>query len=113
MVRLQWSDTSTDDSSKWTHTWIGEHDDMADISPTRMADRIRVPVLLAAGGQDWTATVDQTRYMENALKKAQVPVETLYYPNEGHGFYSIAHRSAYDVRLLGFLARSLGGATAK
>ena len=113
MVRLQWSDTSTDDSSKWTHTWIGEHGDMADISPTRMADRIKVPVLLAAGGEDWTATIDQTRYMENALKKAHVPVETLYYPNEGHGFYSIEHRSAYDVRLLGFLSRSLGGATAK
>ena len=112
MVRLQQSETSSRNSRDWAHDWIGEYGDMAEISPTRMADRIRVPVLLAAGGEDRTATFDQTRYMENALRKAHVPVETLYYPQEGHGFYSVGHRREYDARLLEFLSRSLGGAKA-
>ncbi len=50
--------------------------------------------------------------MEKALKAAGVPVETLYYPNEGHGFYVEAHRREYYTRLLAFLSRHLGGATA-
>ncbi|MNV77603.1 Prolyl oligopeptidase family protein [compost metagenome] len=50
--------------------------------------------------------------MEKALKRAGVPVETLYYPNEGHGFYTQAHRREYYARLLGFLGRHIGGATA-
>jgi dipeptidyl aminopeptidase/acylaminoacyl peptidase len=50
--------------------------------------------------------------MEAALKKAGVPVETLYVPTEGHGFYAQPHQRQYDTRLLAFLSRSLGGATA-
>jgi len=41
-----------------------------------------------------------------------VPVETLYYPSEGHGFYRVEHRREYYRRLLAFLSRHLGGATA-
>ena len=51
--------------------------------------------------------------MEKALKKAGVPVEALYYPNEGHGFYAIEHRREYYTRLLAFLAPHLGGAVAE
>jgi dipeptidyl aminopeptidase/acylaminoacyl peptidase len=40
-------------------------------------------------------------------------VETLYYPNEGHGFYTEPHRREYYTRLLAFLSRHLGGATAE
>jgi dipeptidyl aminopeptidase/acylaminoacyl peptidase len=113
MVRLQWWETSSRGSRSWAKDWIGPHADMAAISVNRMAGRIHVPVLLAAGGEDRTATFDQSRYMENALRSAHVPVETLYYPNEGHGFYSVSHRRAYDARLLEFLSRFLGGGKAK
>jgi dipeptidyl aminopeptidase/acylaminoacyl peptidase len=113
MVRLQRLETSSRRSRQWTHDWIGEHGDMAEISLTKMADHIHAPVLLAAGGEDQTATFKQTIFMENALEKAHVPVETLYYPHEGHGFYSPAHRREYDKRLLEFLSRYLGGAKAK
>lgn len=41
-----------------------------------------------------------------------MPVETLYYPTEGHGFYVEANRLEYYTRLLAFLARNLGGAPA-
>jgi dipeptidyl aminopeptidase/acylaminoacyl peptidase len=51
--------------------------------------------------------------MEKALKQAGVPVETLYYKTEGHGFYTEEHRREYYTRLLAFLSRHLGGKTAR
>ena len=52
---------------------------------------------------------DWRREMEQALRKAGGSVQTLYFPNEGHGFYVPANREAYYTQLLRFLADSLGG----
>ncbi|ALJ27581.1 peptidase S9 [Stenotrophomonas acidaminiphila] len=98
----------------WSRDWVGE--DMAALaaaSPNRLAERITVPVFLAAGGEDEIAPVEHTRMMETALKKAGVPVESLYYDTEGHGFYTEPHQREYYTRLLAFLSRHLGGGTAK
>lgn len=98
----------------WSRDWVG--DDMAAlaaVSPNRMAERIKVPVFLAAGGEDEVAPVEHTRMMEAALKKADVPVESLYYDTEGHGFYTEPHQREYYGKLLTFLSRHLGGDTAK
>ncbi len=108
-----------DDShyADWTRAfveqWIGPIDRLDALSPSRLAERIKAPVFLAAGGADRTAPIEHSRMMERALKAAKVPVETLYFDQEGHGFYSDAHRRAYYVHLLDFLARHLGGARAR
>lgn len=81
-------------------------------SPNKLAARIKVPVFLAAGGADVRAPQEHSEAMERALKAAGVPVETLYYPNEGHGFYRIEHNREYYTRLLAFLSRHLGGKVA-
>jgi len=94
------------------HDWVGEPDKLADVSPIGMASRIKVPVFLAAGGEDKVAPVEHTKKMEKALAAAGVPVETLYYDREGHGFYVEEHRREYYTRLLAFLGRHLGGAAA-
>ncbi len=83
--------------------------DLAAVSPNKIADRIKVPVFLAAGGEDKTADIEHTRRMEKALAVAGVPVETLYYPTEGHGFYTVEHNREYYARLLTFLSRHIGG----
>ncbi|UNK50657.1 S9 family peptidase [Lysobacter sp. S4-A87] len=92
--------------------WVGSREDVAAVSPNRMADRIKVPVFLAAGGEDERAPIEHSRMMEQALRKAGVPVETLYYDTEGHGFYLEEHEREFYTRLLAFLSRSLGGAVA-
>lgn len=92
--------------------WVGDRKALAAVSPVNLAGRIKVPVFLAAGGEDERAPILHTRRMEAALKKAGVPVDTLYYPTEGHGFYTDAHRREYYTRLLAFLSNSLGGQTA-
>ena len=89
--------------------WIGERETLGAVSPTRMADRIKAPVFLAAGGEDERAPIEHSRQMEKALKAAGVPVETLYYPTEGHGFYQDKNRREFYERLLAFLSRNIGG----
>lgn len=88
--------------------WLGPRDALAAVSPVNLADKVKVPVFLAAGGKDERAPIQHTRRMEAALKRAGVPVETLYYPTEGHGFYTEPHRREFYVRLLAFLQRNLG-----
>lgn len=99
--------------SNWTSEWIGGRGTLAEVSPVNMADHIKAPVFLAAGGEDERAPIEHTRRMEKALRQAGVPVETLYFDSEGHGFYTEAHRREYYTRLLAFLSTYLGGAKAK
>lgn len=92
--------------------WMGDPAKLASTSPTNLADRIKVPVFLAAGGQDERAPIEHTKKMAAALQKAGVPVQTLYYGTEAHGFYTLEHRREYYTKLLAFLAQSLGGQSA-
>lgn len=93
--------------------WIGDRAKLAALSPVNLADKIKVPVFLAAGGEDERAPIQHSRRMAAALGKAGVPVETLYFDTEGHGFYTEPHQREYYAKLLAFLSRSLGGAQAK
>lgn len=96
----------------WSKEWVGNDvQKLADASPTRLASRVTVPVLLAAGVEDEIAPVEHTRKMERALRAANVPVEAHYYPAEGHGFYIEANRRDYYTRLLAFLHQHIGGKT--
>lgn len=97
-------------SNTWTSEWMGKGESLAPVSPNRIADRIKVPVFLAAGGEDLTAPIAQSEKMESALKKVGVPVETLYYRTEGHGFYTVEHQREYYGKLLAFLDRHIGAA---
>ncbi|MNK12169.1 Prolyl tripeptidyl peptidase precursor [compost metagenome] len=92
--------------------WLGDPQKLAAVSPVNLAAQIKVPVFLAAGGEDERAPILHSRRMEEALKKAGVPVETLYYSSEGHGFYTDPHRREYYTKLLAFLSRHIGGQAA-
>jgi dipeptidyl aminopeptidase/acylaminoacyl peptidase len=89
--------------------WIGPKDDLVAVSPNRIANRIKVPVFLAAGGEDRRTPIKHTQMMEKALRAANVPVEAVYYPTEGHGFYRIENEREYYGKLLTFFQRHLGG----
>ncbi len=93
----------------YIQTWIGPKEDIARVSPARLADRIKVPVFLAAGGEDKRAPIEHTEMMEKALRKAGVPVEAVYYPTEGHGFYKIENERDFYTKLLSFFHKQLGG----
>ncbi|KRG68102.1 peptidase S9 [Pseudoxanthomonas dokdonensis] len=93
--------------------WIGDGKGLEQFSPTNLADRIKVPVFLAAGGSDSRAPIRHSHLMARRIKDAGGEVETLYYDTEGHGFYTLEHRKAYYTQLLDFLSRNIGGQKAK
>ncbi|WP_313343510.1 prolyl oligopeptidase family serine peptidase [Stenotrophomonas sp.] len=103
-----------DDRSGVTYLrdWLGPVEALGARSPVTLAAQVRVPVFLAAGGEDKRAPIEHTKRMEAALRRAGSPVESLYYKSEGHGFYTPQHQREYYAKLLAFLARSLGGQTA-
>jgi dipeptidyl aminopeptidase/acylaminoacyl peptidase len=88
--------------------WIGDTAQLGKVSPTNLASRIKVPVLLVAGGQDERAPIEHSEKMEKALRAAGVPVETLYIRTEGHGFYVEEHKKQFYNRLLDFIDRTIG-----
>lgn len=89
--------------------WIGSREDVARVSPNRLADRINVPVFLAGGGEDDRAPIQHTEMMEKALRAAGKTVEAHYYPTEGHGFYKPENERDYYGKLLNFFRNHLGG----
>ena len=93
----------------YLNEWIGPKQDVASVSPTRFADRIKVPVFLAAGGEDERAPIQHTEMMEKALRKAGVPVDAVYYPTEGHGFYKLENEREFYAKLLAFFHKHIGG----
>ena len=88
-------------------------DGLSAVSPNLLADRIRIPVLLAAGDVDETAPPSHTRKMQAALERAGRPVEAKVYRGEGHGYYEPENRMDFYTRLLGFLDRHIGAGAAQ
>jgi len=112
-MRFRQLSAQSPSSRTWANDWMGPANTLGPLSPTTMADQIKAPVFLAAGGEDFVTPIEHSKAMEAALKRAGVPVETLYYPTEGHGFYTESRRIEYYTKLLEFLSRHLGGAKAK
>ncbi len=88
---------------------IGRDDAELDAnSPTHLADRLDVPVLLAHGKADERAPFAQAKAMREALDDAHKPYEWMAVAKEGHGFYSEAHRTEFFTRLQAFLEKHIG-----
>lgn len=79
--------------------------DLRTVSPLYMADKLKVPVLLAHGGADQTVPVRQSKLYADALAKAGKPYELKIYPDEGHGFSSSANEKDWFDRLEAFLKK--------
>lgn len=76
-------------------------------SPTHLASRIDVPVLLVQGGWDPRVSPEHAKAMVRALEKAGKRYETYFPPSEGHGFFTEKSRREYYSRVLAFLGRNL------
>ena len=76
-------------------------------SPAFNAEKIKVPVFLSAGRDDFRAPERQTKIMANALKKAGKVVREMYIDREGHGFASEEAETERLRRLGSFLVQNL------
>jgi len=78
-------------------------------SPVDHVNRIKAALFLAHGGADETVPIDQANEMRSALDKAGKKYEWLYYPNEGHGYFKLAHRVVFTTNA-GILNHNIGSA---
>ena len=106
LMRQKFSARSSS-SRTFENDWVGLRGTLAANSPVTHAAAIKAPVLLVAGGADPIAPIVHSKRMEAALRKAGVPVQTLYVDTEGHGFYTAPHRRQFYETLLEFLGRNL------
>jgi dipeptidyl aminopeptidase/acylaminoacyl peptidase len=89
--------------------YIGENNKELDaISPSRLADRIKVPVLLAHGDKDTTAPPEHAELMRKSLARAGNAPQWMMAQNEGHGFYMTKNATAFYQQLESFLAKHIG-----
>ncbi len=83
---------------------------LAELSPARNAAKINVPVLLVHGRNDTFVPVKHSEDMEQALKAAGKPVETLYLDNADHEFSFGSDRRAMLDAVQRLLQANLGAA---
>jgi dipeptidyl aminopeptidase/acylaminoacyl peptidase len=91
--------------------WIGDPktdaEFLASISPVNFAAKIKAPVFIVQGKEDRTVPPKQARRMVAALEKAGNKPQTLYFPNEGHGFAKEKNRAKLLREIEAFLAKNL------
>lgn len=90
-------------------TVIGRDEaDLSANSPTHLADKITVPVLLVHGEDDERAPYAQFKAMKAALDTAHKPYETLTRSGERHGFVKPDNVEAFYTKLQAFLDKNIG-----
>ncbi|NVJ50672.1 MAG: prolyl oligopeptidase family serine peptidase [Gammaproteobacteria bacterium] len=68
---------------------VGKYDEsLLDVSPVYIADKLKAPVLLVAGADDYVATVEHTNRMKYMLERLEKPHDVLIYRETGHGHSS-------------------------
>ncbi len=79
------------------------------VSPVAQAVRVRAPVLLLASLEDTVVTVDQSRAMAEALRRAGKPVRLVTLPGDDHRLSYASTRIRALEEVEAFLAQSLSG----
>ena len=93
----------------YLNTVVGKNDaDLAANSPTQLAGKIDVPVLLVHGEDDKRTPFAQAKAMRAALQAANKPFEFMSKPGEGHGFYKEENNVEFLNLLQAFLEKHIG-----
>jgi dipeptidyl aminopeptidase/acylaminoacyl peptidase len=75
------------------------------ISPLRLADKARIPVLLVHGKDDTVVPYEQSSSMEAALRKAGASVELITMPGEDHWLSRPVTRTQMLTATMAFLEK--------
>ena len=88
-----------------------EHDEALNrrISPVFHADRIRAPLLVVHGLNDPRVKISESEQIVEAMRRNNIPVTFLVYPDEGHGLSRGVNILDMTGRMEQFLAKYLGG----
>jgi dipeptidyl aminopeptidase/acylaminoacyl peptidase len=88
-----------------THLHGEERADLDAVSPLRQQERLTVPLLIGHGERDQRVPVDQSRDLVRALTRRHATLESVFYPEAGHGFTKPSDSADFLRRIEAFLAR--------
>ncbi len=78
-------------------------------SPLTFVDKIQRPLLIGQGYNDPRVKFTEAEQIVDAMKKKNIPVTYVLYPDEGHGFARPENRMSFYAVTEAFLAKHLGG----
>lgn len=102
----------TDDCHLWWQDDLGvpwqNPEGYRRMSPMSGADRIRTPLLVMAGQEDWRCPLSQAEELYLSLKKRGVPTELVIYQEEHHAITRPRRGIDRLIRILGWFSRHGG-----
>jgi dipeptidyl aminopeptidase/acylaminoacyl peptidase len=87
---------------------VSQKDLLRKLSPLHRIDRVKAPLLVLHGANDTNVPLVEAQQVAAELKKRKVPVESVIFPDEGHGFRKIPNRVRSTVEIVRWFARYLG-----
>ncbi len=82
---------------------------LAERSPLTHVAKIKKPLLIGQGANDPRVKQAEADQIVSAMKKNNIPVTYVLFPDEGHGFRRPENSTAFNAVTEGFLAQHLGG----
>lgn len=77
------------------------------LSPIHKIDRVKTPLLVLHGANDTNVPVVEAEQVVESLKKRNVPVEYILFPDEGHGWRKTPNRIRSTVSIVEFFKERL------
>jgi len=114
MYDVRWSDITDASKTYGMPRLLGDRekdaDMLASVSPLRLADRIKAPLLMAYGGRDVRVPIVHGEKLRDALAGHNPQVQWVVYPLQGHGWVGLETQLDFWSRIEAFLARHLARA---
>jgi dipeptidyl aminopeptidase/acylaminoacyl peptidase len=79
------------------------------LSPIHRVDRVRAPTIVLHGANDTNVPVVEAEQVVENLKRRNVPVEYVLFPDEGHGWRKTPNRIRSTVRIVSWFETYLKG----
>jgi dipeptidyl aminopeptidase/acylaminoacyl peptidase len=77
------------------------------LSPIHKVDRVKTPLIVLHGANDTNVPVVEAEQVVESLKRRNVPVEYVLFPDEGHGWRKISNRVRSVVAIAKFFSERL------
>jgi dipeptidyl aminopeptidase/acylaminoacyl peptidase len=88
---------------------VKQKDLLARLSPIHKLDKVKAPLLVLHGANDTNVPLVEAKQVEEELKKRGVPVQSVIFPDEGHGFRKTPNRVRSTVEIVRWFERYLKG----
>ena len=79
------------------------------LSPIHRLERLRTPTIVLHGANDTNVPVIEAEQVVEDLKRRNIPVEYVLFPDEGHGWRKTPNRIRSTVRIVSWFEKYLKG----